>query len=256
MSDRELTGGNHMDAVNVLWTGGWDSTYRVLELVLIENKIAHPYYLIHPDRMSLAQEIIAMTRIRHRLQVDFPDQARGLLPLEMVYFEDIPPDEEISRYYQRMATLVHIGTQDEGLALFAKDNVKLEPELCIETISGHHPELLLFRDFIRPLLKGEGHECHVEGPFPEPAVQMFKNFRFPIIQLTKNDMRIISEEHGFFDIMKLTWFCLTPRRGLPCGKCRSCSHATSNGLEYTFYQQSIKDVIFDLQNRFLSLLFH
>jgi len=239
-----------MDIFNVLWTGGWDSTYRVLELLLIEDQGVRPYYVVAPQP-SLAHEILAMTQIRHRLEAGFPDQAARLLPVELVHYEAIPMDEEISGWFQRMKSLVHIGNQYEGLARFAKYNVT-EPELCIESITLFDAELLLFRDFVRPLLRGKGHECRIVGPFPEPAVQMFKYFRFPISHLTKADMRRISEEHGFSDIMKLTWFCHFPKNGLPCGKCRPCVMAPATGLEYTFYQENAWDKINNMRKRFLS----
>jgi len=238
-----------MDVINVLWTGGWDSTYRVLELLLIENQSVRPYYVVAPHP-SLAHEILAMAQIRHRIEVSFPDQAARLLQVQLVHCEAVPQDEEITKWFHRMKSLVHIGNQYEGLALFAKYYVT-EPELCIERVSSFDEGLLIFRDFVRPLLRGKGHECRIEGPFPEPAVQMFKYFRFPITHLTKADMRKISEEEGFLDIMKLTWFCHFPKNGLPCGKCRPCLMAPASGLEYPFYKDSVWDKIAGVRNRFL-----
>jgi hypothetical protein len=238
-----------MEIINVFWTGGWDSTFRVLQLALLENRTVRPYYGVDPHRQSIANEIIAMTRIRHRLKADFPAQAARLLPVEMIDIEEAPPDAEISRWYQQLAAQVHISKQYEGLARFAKYNVA-EPELCIEKMVGID-RVMLFRDFVRPFMKGKGHECHIEGPFSEPAIEMFKYFRFPIAHLTKGDMRIISEEQGFLDIMKLTWFCQRPVKGQPCGKCRPCLMAPSSGLEYTFYQPNFSDKINVLGKRFL-----
>ena len=37
----------------VLWTGGWDSTFRVLYLVLVEKCQVQTYYIIDPFRWSL-----------------------------------------------------------------------------------------------------------------------------------------------------------------------------------------------------------
>lgn len=240
-----------MDAINVLWTGGWDSTYRVLDLLLIENQRVRPYYIVDPDRLSIANEIIAMTRIQHHIQISFPARAPGLLPVEFVHLESIRADEEISRWHQRLATRVHIGTQYDWLARFAKHHVT-EPELCIEHITMGDTEL--FRNFVRPVLRGEGHACRAEGPFPEPGIQMFTYFRFPIIHLKKAEMRKLSEKHGFSDILELTWFCHTPRKGLPCGKCRPCLLASESGFHYTVYQSSAWDMINSLRTRFDSFL--
>jgi hypothetical protein len=240
-----------MDVINLLWTGGWDSTYRLLELLLIEDQMVRPHYIVDPERESIANEIIAMTRIRNRIQVSFPTRAARILPLEMVHLEAIQPDEEITGWFQQLAGKFHIGIQFDWLARFAKYNVR-EPELCIENGRPVFPPDIF--DCIQPLLSGKGHACRVEGPFPEPGLQMFTYFRFPVIHLTKDEMRIISEERGFSDIMQLTWFCHKPQKGLPCGKCQACLMTSAGGLEFPCYQPTFWDWINDVQKRFFVLL--
>jgi hypothetical protein len=240
-----------MGEINILWSGGWDSTYRVLELLLIENQKVHPYYIIDPKRGSLANEIIAMSLINYRIQTAFPAQAAGLMPVELIHLEAIPPDEEITKWFQQLKSKIHIGAQYEWLPRFAKHTAK-ELELCVE----RNPDTStqgIFHNSVRPLLRGTGHECRIEGPLPDPALQIFTYFRYPLIlRLTKADMRAIAEEHGFIDIMKLTWFCHNPRNGLPCGHCRPCSLAHHTGFEYTFYQPTKEDKIHDLIGGFLA----
>jgi len=237
-----------MGEINILWTGGWDSTYRVLELLLIENQTVHPYYIVDPERKSIANEIIAMTRIRDRIKAAFPAKTAELMPLEMFHLEAIQPDKEISEWFQHLRTKTHIGSQYEWLARFAKYNAT-ELEVCLTKLTPDTSEL--GGDYIYPLLRGKGHECRIEGPFPEPAIQLFTYFRFPTIHRTKADMRIIAEEQGFIDIMKLTWFCHKPKNGLPCGQCRPCALAPLSGLEYTFYQPTVWDKLNDFRKRFL-----
>ncbi len=202
-----------------------------------------------------------MTKIRDRLQTKFPARATELLPVNMIWGESIPKDEEINRWFQRLSGLVHIGGQYKILANFAR-NCSCELELCVEKdafltippsdlMADHSAELLLFRDFVGPSLNGKGHECRVEGPFPEPAVEMFKYFRFPVSHLTKAEMRTISEEKDFFDIMELIWFCHYPKQGLPCGKCRPCQIAPATGIEYTFYQPTALDKIGEMKKHVL-----
>lgn len=236
-----------MDEINVLWTGGWDSTYRILELLFIENHPVRPYYIVDPNRKSLAYEIIAMTRIRTHLQITSPAQSNKLLPTEMVLTEAIPPDTEISGRFYRLESKVRIGSQYDWLARFAKSTGK-ELELCVEKNAVTYSEL--FREIIAPLLRGQGHFCRIEGPFLDPDAQLFTYFRFPVIHLSKEDMRIISEKQGFFDIMRLTWFCLTPRKGFPCGECRPCSIAPQSGLEYPFYPAKTGEKIIRVCKRF------
>ncbi len=53
-------------AVPLLWTGGWDSTFRLLHLVIVEGHAVQPYYMI--DRLhyrpGVPEEQDAMRRIR------------------------------------------------------------------------------------------------------------------------------------------------------------------------------------------------
>ena len=218
-----------MNSFNVLWTGGWDSTYRVLELLLIWNRPVRPYYIVDPERISLHEEIRAMDRIRKATRAGFPDRADLLLPLHTVHIDAIPPDEEIAAWYARLESKTRTGQQYEWLARFARHCVP-ELELCVEYTPPPNTSALA-RDFIQPSLKrlGEGHECRIETPFADPAVEMFTYFRFPIRHLTKADMRRVAEEYGFIDIMQMTWFCLEPVRGLPCGRCRPCLLASGTG---------------------------
>jgi len=48
--------------VHVLWTGGWDSTYRIVELSRTEVSIL-PIYCCDPERESTTEERKVMLRI-------------------------------------------------------------------------------------------------------------------------------------------------------------------------------------------------
>ena len=48
----------------LLWTGGWDSTFRLLYHVLIDKQPVQPIYFINPDRQSLREELKSMALIR------------------------------------------------------------------------------------------------------------------------------------------------------------------------------------------------
>ncbi len=52
-----------MHTVHILWTGGLDSTCRVIELSRMEGITIQPYYLLDPRRHSTRQEIRAISRI-------------------------------------------------------------------------------------------------------------------------------------------------------------------------------------------------
>jgi 7-cyano-7-deazaguanine synthase len=55
------------DSVELLWTGGFDSTYRLLELALVERRHVRPIYVIDRGRRSMPYELQAMSQVRERI---------------------------------------------------------------------------------------------------------------------------------------------------------------------------------------------
>ena len=51
---------------------------------------------------------------------------------------------------------------------------------------------------------------------------IFKNFRFPIINYSKEDMLQYAKTHNFDNVLYNTWSCWHPVNGKPCGKCAMC----------------------------------
>jgi len=52
--------------VNLLWTGGWDSTFRLLYLVFVEKRRVQPYYIVDTERRSTLNELKTMHLIREK----------------------------------------------------------------------------------------------------------------------------------------------------------------------------------------------
>ena len=100
-----------MEPINVLWTGGWDSTYRVLELLFIEKKAVRPHYIVNPNRNSLVNEIRAMNRIRRRVLSDHPGLATDFLPPVLTHYEAIPADGKITGWFNDLAAKTPTATQ-------------------------------------------------------------------------------------------------------------------------------------------------
>ena len=48
--------------INVLWTGGLDSTCRVAQLSQMDNITIQPYYIVDPGRKSVEYELKAMKK--------------------------------------------------------------------------------------------------------------------------------------------------------------------------------------------------
>ena len=50
--------------VALLWTGGWDSTFQLLQLLIIHRRRVTPFYLLDEERRSTGVEIRTIKRIK------------------------------------------------------------------------------------------------------------------------------------------------------------------------------------------------
>ena len=66
--------------VNLLWTGGWDSTFQLLQLLLIHRRRVTPLYLIDAERRSTGVELLTMKRIKDHLWNEYPHTRELLQP--------------------------------------------------------------------------------------------------------------------------------------------------------------------------------
>ena len=154
-----------------------------------------------------------------------------MLPSIIHLKTDILPNSELSKYYNNIKSYLHIGSQYEWLACFAHQFGIEDLELCIEKTDSkfneNRYELILY-----PELEGEMHDCKIRKKINNENVLLFRYFRFPVLHLRKIDMKSLSEQYNFCDIMDKTWFCHRPTsRGRPCGVCTPCSLRMESSVE-------------------------
>lgn len=215
----------------MLWTGGWDSTFRLLQLLVIQKNRVQPYYLIDAGRPSTGIEIKTMRDIKQRLFEEFPHTRELLVPTRYMEIADIKPDRTISEAFQLILEEKPLGRQYDWISRFCKQFGIGEIELCIHRDDKAH-------DVIAPFVKEFQEEQSSFHRLDEDDTRiserehlLFQYFRFPIFNLTKLDMADIAEEHNWSALMNMTWFCHHPRRErTPCGKCKPCIYAMEEGL--------------------------
>lgn len=230
---------------HVLWTGGWDSTFRVLFLLLIEHETVQPHYIIDPERKSKAIELHTLEKIRNATVAKYPDTVcRFLRPL-ITNRSSLLPNEEITRYYQKYSAASRAGSQYEWLCLYAGQCGVNGLELCVER--GSHPNNNRIHDSIcgnRDVVKvqTERDSYYAFGQqFTQPEFSIFRGIRFPLLDYTKSEMAEIALKAGFDDLMDMTWFCHTPdQNGKPCGVCRPCQQAKMEGLGWRVPKPSLQ----------------
>ena len=212
--------------INLLWTGGMDSTFRLIQLTAVYNKVVQPYYIIDPNRNSILFEIRAMESILNALFLKYPETKALIRPTIFKETHRISPNQEITSSYLRIKKIVDIGSQYDWLSRFCAEEGIHDMEICLEK-STHDDENRIFNMLMKDMDK---IETTYEGYFQIKASEKgkdtyttFGNFRFPMFDLTKQYKYEYSRNKGFYEILDKTWFCLMPTKKMnPCGKCHPC----------------------------------
>lgn len=219
--------------VNILWTGGLDSSFRVIELSQMEVTI-QPYYIVDPVRKSLKYELRAIKRITDIIRKHSRTKA-VLLDLIKITTADILPNVSIANAFNELHSKYVIGHQYELIARYAiQNNLRFEMSLeksdrskavnCILS----ETELVNFQDGEYKVLRLNS------GKSSRESILIFSNIDFPLSlwQITKKEEIDRLVELGHRDTIKYTWFCHFPVFGMPCGHCNPCRDSIKEGLAF------------------------
>ena len=224
--------------IKILWTGGWDSTYRIVELSR-QDKVVEPIYVYGDQRTSEKKEINAMKEILSQIKKRSETRA-NFKPIRFVSKNSIPPNSEITNAYKRISKDTNLGSQHEWLVRLAFINPGLEigTEFAplevsnILTAINRYGKLIFDKtqDTYRLDKDSSSHD----------GLLVLGNFSFPIINMNGKRMRENIESWGYRDIMKKVWVCHTPIFGKPCGVCHPCELKIETGMEFLMPPKAIK----------------
>ena len=210
----------------LFFTGGYDSTYRLCELLVNEKKRVQPIYISDPNidnykdrrikRRNNRNEINAQEKIIDKIIKKFPEVRGNLLKTEVISKIDIDANTEKAMKILKQKNYVRRARCQYGaMAQYCKDS-RRRIELCAE-IGGH------FERNIRGKLLENEAGMFILDVKNNPELNIFKWFDLPIIKKDKQNMLDIAAKFGFDDILKNTWSCWYPKKnGKPCGKCIMC----------------------------------
>lgn len=228
-----------MKTVTLLWSGGWDGTFRFLQLAS-EPICIQPIYIKDKGRGSQEYEIKAIEKIINIVESDREGYNFKAIIKEPKFY-DVAwilkncADEKISLSFRYLKQKYNIGIQYEWFALLAKQlDVKLETGVVHQyhgkvedAIEAEGILSLIADDFL------EGRYEVLPREDDSEIFTVFENLILPIIKLSKKDEERIATENGWLEIMKLSWFCYNPdRHGEPCGWCGPCDDAIHTGMEW------------------------
>lgn len=212
---------------NVLWTGGWDSTFRVIELYRLGATI-QPIYVLDPSRKSAIREMDAIHKITEGIPVKFMNSNAKILPLKLIKRNEVRPDLFIKFIHKVLRYQMKLGKQYYWLACIAKEYKHLE-------LSLHEEDIYRFFS-LEQLIQFNDGTIGQNWRIDPKKINFFKrhlfsNMTFPIVTISKPEMKRISEENNFFDLMELTWFCHKSNEK-PCGKCNPCKQYIKHGFGF------------------------
>lgn len=217
---------------NLFFTGGWDSTFRLLNLLIVEKRSVQPVYVIDPTRLSLREEQSAMADIKKAVIKGFPETADRLKPTIIIDMTDLKPDPELKALEQELLENSFFGSQYEWLARTAKQYGMQGIELCAEYAEGK--TMGIYFTIHRLLEQGEDGSYHFADEHKgTPLYNFFGFFSYPTMFLSKHEMKEKAVEHGFLNILEMSWFCHRPNfLGQACGMCNPCKDAMTMEMEH------------------------
>ena len=216
----------------VFWTGGFDSTFRICQLLLLMDQPVQPIYIMCGDvddstsiisngRENQNLEIIKMKEIRDMILKNNSHLANKFFPT--FYVSSIEKNRAISKKFKRIHKKLGYFSRDinqyERMARFSLEFDK-PIDVCVENCGTGIDEATRK---VRIIDDNTG-ECRIKDYLESKNkdLEIFKKFRFPIVHLTKDEMKEISIKNNFYHIIKNSWSCWFPKNGFPCGKCKMC----------------------------------
>ena len=207
------------EVVNLFWSGGWDSTFRLLQLLLTEKTKVQPHFMVWGGD-SIGEPVKAMQNIRSKLFTEYPETKELLLAINFFDAHSIKPNEEIINAFNMLEEKQRVGIQHAKLARFCEQNNLKDVEQG--TIEDDNPSLNL-ESYLTKFNVDEEKS-------PKPIYDLFKYFRFPLIRWDKKKMDDFAIEQGWDDLMYMTWFCRRPKNERPCGFCGNCTDTVIHGM--------------------------
>jgi hypothetical protein len=222
--------------VRLLWTSGWDSTFRLLQLVIEKKVTVLPIYVI-TDRASTMTEIKTMVKIKKLIHKLFPETVGRILPTIHFPVYDLNQYPEITKKNRDLKSLSKLGSQYDWLSRYAEQHGINDLELSIHADDKAYGFIKGF------VVKQEGPQGEYYSLDPkigdDNPLSLFKPFRYPILEWTKVKMKEHSLKIGTLEIMNLTWFCHSPKNGEPCGLCSPCKYSIQEGMRYRFPKKAL-----------------
>ncbi len=217
--------------VHLLWTSGWDSTFRLLQLLLVHRVTVVPHYLEDDTRASTRIELRTMARIRERLGELHPHTRDLLRPLRVRPVADVARDPGLDDALRAIRRRCYLGSQYAWLPVYCRQEGIDAMELGVHV---DDKVQALLRDYAMEFAHPAGFTSMCVDPryADLPEFRLFGCFSFPLFHIDKKGIQAQARARGWDALMDMTWFCHSPVRGRPCGFCAPCVYTIEEGLAH------------------------
>ena len=220
---------NLSDPMNIFWTGGYDSTFRICELLIIHKLPVQPIYISYNidnkkkpiwsrrrwfQRESHKYELNAMNNIRENLYRKFP-QTKDLLKETIVIDKDI-----LDKNYNMMFDKLNLWPNKRKIHQYrhlGKISFLMKKHIDIGVLGLHDQPFIKFVEK-NNYRDSKGLNIKLDLPYSHPLYYL----KFPLFNKTKEELCNIAKKYHFDDILQISWSCWFPINGQPCGKCSMC----------------------------------
>jgi hypothetical protein len=265
--NKQLTSSNKLntssyedDIYFVYWTGGYDSTFRLCEMLIKEKKMVQPLYVsLSLDNDCLNEETCnkvwfrknrkyekkAMNTIRKKLNKKFPYTKETLLPT--IYIDEEIDDTTFNKQFEEMFYQDNLWPKKRKkhqYLFLSKFAYYHKQYIDIGVLGIHHKSK--FAKFLKKNLKKENTTLKIKGKTVSrnnytisDETHFLHYLKFPIYNKTKEELYIIAERDGYHEILKYTWSCWFPNKdtGNPCGNCPMCKERVITHPKMTEMEQ-------------------
>lgn len=215
--------------INFLWSGGWDSTFRIIQLYNRGLNI-QPIYIVDPSRKSHKKEIETIYLLSKLIPEKFGNTKGEILPVELVNRDEIKKYPLLKIIFQLLRKFgkKKIGKQYYWIACLLRER-KINLEQCFIKVNRNS---LIPLNQTTEIIDETGNKNWIVNSKKMRFFkrQVFKNMRFPLIYISKIEMKDFAEKNNFLDLMNTTWFCHRSEK-LPCGECAPCKQYIIDGFE-------------------------
>ena len=221
---------------NLFWTGGFDSTFRLLQLV--NESSVHCINLFY---ISLVIDNLETSDIRRKstdYEIETMYQILKNIDIKKIQqFTIIGKNEDLLKYsflfdfkFMNYITKDKISYSEKNKALFFDlltdgivsrpinqwlgitqilDDLDIEAEICLEKDGGIWSKI---KNYV------------IDGKIQFdllPQLNAFSRYQIPLFDISRELMIELSND-SWLEVLKMTWSCWYPKEGQPCQRCFTC----------------------------------